>query len=77
MLHLEGSSHVINLCISGCAGRWSRGLPGWIALDGSLIIWPPVRTPAGPELRQHNRWALKGPTTSALLQQDEEGDEGG
>lgn len=37
----------------------------------------PCQTPAGPKLRQHNRWALKGPTTSALLQEDEEEDEGG
>lgn len=37
----------------------------------------PSQTPAGPKLRQHNRWALKGPTTSALLQEDEEEDEGG
>lgn len=29
----------------------------------------PSQTPAGPKLRQHNRWALKGPTTSALLQE--------
>lgn len=36
----------------------------------------PSQTPAGPKLRQHNRWALKGPTTSALLQEDEEEDEG-
>lgn len=37
----------------------------------------PSQAPAGPKLRQHNRWALKGPTTSALLQEDEEEDEGG
>lgn len=32
----------------------------------------PSQAPAGPGLRQHNRWALKGPTTSAPLQEDEE-----
>ncbi len=37
----------------------------------------PSQTPSGPKLQQHNRWALKGPTTSALLQEDEEEDEGG
>ncbi|CAK6972320.1 Hypothetical predicted protein, partial [Scomber scombrus] len=31
----------------GRSGRWSRGLPGQIALDGSLIIWPPVRHQQG------------------------------
>ncbi|KAK2859732.1 hypothetical protein Q5P01_004352 [Channa striata] len=57
----------------GRSGRWSRGLPVRIALDGSLIIWPPVRRRLG---QGYNRWALKGATTSALLQEDEERSEG-
>lgn len=66
------------LDVAGRSGRWSHGLPGRIALDGSLIIWPLVRRQAGPKLQQHNRWALKGPTTSAVLQDDgEEEEEGG
>lgn len=34
----------------------------------------PCQTLAGPKLQQHNRWALKGPAASALLQEDEEED---
>lgn len=37
----------------------------------------PCQILAGPKLEQHNRWALKGPTASALLQEDEEEDGGG
>ncbi|CAB1460024.1 unnamed protein product [Pleuronectes platessa] len=48
----------------------------WIALDAGLIIWPPVRRRLGQKLPQHNRWALRGPGSSALLQEDEEEDAG-
>lgn len=58
-----------------------RAMEPWLTWVDCLGWQPnhlaPSQTPAGPKLRQHNRWALKGPTTSALLQEDEEEDEGG
>lgn len=58
-----------------------RAMEPWLTWVDCLGWEPnhlaPSQLPAGPKLRQHNRWALKGPTTSALLQEDEEEDEGG
>ena len=50
---------------------------GWIALDGSLIIWPPLRRRLGQSYDSTTDGPLKGPTTSASLQEDEEEDGGG
>ncbi|KAG8009634.1 hypothetical protein GBF38_017998, partial [Nibea albiflora] len=57
-----------------------RAMEPWLTWVDCLGWQPnhlaPSQTPAGPKLRKHNRWALKGPTASALLQEDEEEDEG-